>query len=155
VLWMGVMSAYVFMLAPAVDLYHHTYNVSRLVGDLNLVPPRKYFTLGAYTVSTICSIMPALSSSPRTDSNHSPLSRRLSCHRNIPSRAVTCTSRTARTSPHRSILSQATSNRQSDFLLSDRAYNIAHSMQDGRREGSNMGLQIHARDCPPHASLPW
>lgn len=47
-------------------------------------------------------------------------------HRNTPSLAVTYTSRTARTSPHPSILSQATSNRQSEFLPSDRAYNILH-----------------------------
>ncbi|KAI0267246.1 GMC oxidoreductase-domain-containing protein, partial [Russula aff. rugulosa BPL654] len=49
VLWMGVMSACVFMLALPVDLCHYTYNVSRLVGDPTLLPPRKFFTLGAYT----------------------------------------------------------------------------------------------------------
>ena len=57
VLWMGVISACVFHTGSLSICAMIPHDVSSLFGDATPVPPRKYFSVGGYTVSTIGSIL--------------------------------------------------------------------------------------------------
>ena len=90
---------------------------SRFIGDPTVVPRRKYYSVGLYTVSRRFPSPP----SPRSQMRDTPDAK---MRRNTPSRADTCTSPTPTTSLYPQTSSPATSSRQSLLVPSGPHTNI-------------------------------
>ena len=107
---------------------------SRFVGDYTVVPRRKYYSMGLFTVSH---------SSPRHSTQH--LTRETAdadACRNTPSRMDTCTSPTPTMSLQLQILFPAISSRQSLVILSGPYSNLFFFIyQSSGRAPSDVGIQ--------------
>ena len=120
---------------------------SRFIGDPTVVPRRKYYSVGLYTVSR-------RSASPRSQMCDTPDAN---MGRNTPSRADTYTSPTLTTSLSPQTLSPAFSSRSSPCFLPPHlalSQTISSFYQSGGRAAADVGVQIPARDRAPHAALP-
>jgi hypothetical protein len=116
-----------FLDSPAVMICAtDVHDLSRLFAEPSLVPQRKYFSMGAFTVSPMAASCLQIARHPMLVMHATPTAR------HTPSRAATSTSRTAKTPPHHWTLSPATSNRQPDFPLIAHilTYHLSRRMAD-------------------------